>query len=226
MTMVKTGSEIFFILSVLATIAPLLPVFILFLRHTPLNPTLNLIRLTCLLAFIQNLAISLPGLTAFYQPFISAIFRLAELALLYYLFVQAALPKRLREIMIMLLVSFLSVTITIYAFRGADAFPAQVTAIESAILVTLALVALLKLISNKGIVLFKEPLFWIAGGVICYFGIYLFIEAITRIRTGLAQDIQEKLIVFWIAGIIRFIFFAIAAYVAPLKRDITQSLNS
>jgi hypothetical protein len=217
--MVQTGSEIFMVLSILATIAPLLPVIILFIRHAAPTPTLNLLRITCIIVFVQNLAISIPGLTTLYLPFISAIFRLAELSLLYYLLVQAAMPKRLREIMTMLLVSFVSVIITIYAFRGANAFPTTVTAIESAILLGLSLVALLKLISNSGIVLFREPVFWIAGGVICYFGTYLFIEIITRVRTGMSQDLQEKLIVFWLAGISRFIFFTIAAYVAPRRRN-------
>lgn len=217
--MVKTGSEIFAVLSILATIAPLLPILILFIRRAAITPTLNLLRIICLLAFIQNLAISIPDLTTLYQPFISAIFRLVELSLLFYLFVQAALPKRLREIMSMLLVSFVSVIITVYVFRGADAFPSAITGIESAVLVILSLIALLKLISNRGIILFREPLFWIAGGVICYFGTYLFIEILTRVQTGLSQDIREKLIVFWLAGIIRFFFFAIAAWVAPVKRN-------
>jgi hypothetical protein len=219
MTMVKTGSEIFTVLSILATLAPLLPILILIIRQAPPDPTLHLLRIVCLVVFVQNLAISIPALTAVYLPFISAIFRLAELSLLYYLFVQAALPKRLREIMTLLLVSFVSVIITVYAFRGADAFPTTVTAIESSVLIILALVALLRLIGNRGIVLFREPLFWIAGGVICYFGTYLFIETITRVRIGLSQDINEKLVVFWIAGISRFIFFAIAAFVAPAKRN-------
>jgi hypothetical protein len=217
--MVKTGSDIFEVLSILATIAPLLPILILLIRHVSLTPTLQLLRIVCFLVFVQNLAIIVPSLNAVYLPFISAIFRLAELSLLYYLFVQAALPKRLREIMTMLLVSFVSVIVTVYAFRGADAFPTTVSAIESSILVGLALVALLKLISNSGIVLFREPLFWIAGGVICYFGTFLFIEVLTRIRTGLAQNLDEKLTVFWLAGICRFLFFAIAAYVAPAKRN-------
>jgi hypothetical protein len=219
MTMVKTGSEIFTVLSILATIAPLLPILILFIRHVAPDPILHLLRIVCLVVFVQNLAISIPALTAVYLPFISAIFRLAELSLLYYLFVQAALPKRLREIMTLLLVSFVSVIITVYAFRGADAFPTTVTAIESSVLIILALIALLRFIGNSGIILFREPLFWIAGGVICYFGTYLFIEVITRVRIGLSQDINEKLVVFWIAGISRFIFFAIAAIVAPAKRN-------
>ena len=217
--MVQTGNEIFKVLSILATIAPLLPIIILFIRHAVPNTTLNLLRITCLIVFVQNLAISIPALTALYLPFISAIFRLAELSLLYYLFVQAALPKRLREILTLLLVSFVSVVITVYAFRGANAFPTTVTAIESSILLALAIIALLKLISNRGIVLFREPLFWIAGGVICYFGTFLFIEVITRVRLGLSQNVDEKLMVFWIAGIGRFVFFAIAAFVAPVKRN-------
>lgn len=203
----------------MATIAPLLPIIILFIRHPAPTTTLQLLRITCIIVFVQNLATSIPALTALYLPFISAIFRLAELSLLYYLFAQAALPKRLREIMIMLLVSFVSVVITVYAFRGANVFPTAVTAIGSSILLVLALIALLRLISNRGIVLFREPLFWIAGGVICYFGTFLFIEVITRLRTGLSQHIEEKLMVFWIAGIGRFIFFAIAAFVAPDKRN-------
>ena len=218
--MVKTGSEIFAILSILATIAPLLPVLILFMRHAAPNPLLQLLRIICILAFVQYLAISIPGLRTLYQPFVSAIFRLAELSLLYYLFVQAAIPRRLREVMIMLLVSFVSVIVTVYAFKGADAFPSAVTAIESSVLVLLALIALLKFISNSRIILFRQSIFWIAGGVLCYFGTFLFIEMITRVRIGLSQDVNEKLTVFWLAGICRFIFFSIAAYVAPQKMNI------
>jgi hypothetical protein len=106
----------------------------------------------------------------------------------------------------------------VYAFRGADASPTTVTAIESAILVSLALITLIKLIRDSAIILFRVPLFWIAGGVLCYFGTYLFIEVITRVRIGLSGDMEDKLTVFWLAGISRFLFFAIAAYVAPVKR--------
>lgn len=217
--MVQTGTDIFKVLSILATLAPLLPIVILFTRHAALNSTLSLLRITCIMVFVQNLATAIPALTALYSPFISAIFRLAEFSLLYYLLVQAAFTKRLREIMVLLLVSFISVLITIYALAGANAFPTTVTAIKSFILVMLALIALLKLIGNRGIVLFHEPLFWIAGGVICYFGTFLFIEIITRIRVGVPQDIEEKLMVFSIAGIGRFVFFSIAAFVSPVKRN-------
>lgn len=203
----------------MAVFAPLLPIVILFIRRAAPHPILSLLRITCIVVFIQNLAIAIPALTTLYLPFISAIFRLAELSLLYFLLVQAALPKRLRDIMVMLLVSFVSVVITIYAFRGANAYPTVITAIESSALILLSLISLMKLISNRHIVLFQQPLFWIAGGVICYFGTFLFIEGLTRVRTGLSQNVEEKLIVFWIAGISRFLFFSLAAYVAPVKRN-------
>lgn len=217
--MVKTGSEIFTVLTILATLAPLFPVLILFIRHIPPNPTLNLLRVVCIAVFVQNVLFSIPGLNPLYKPFISAAFRLGEFSLLYILFVQATLPKRFQEVMKMLLISLLSVIVTVYYFRGADAFPATITALESALLVCLAFTCLARLIGNRGIILFQETLFWIAGGVICYFGTYLFIEIITHTKLGLSQDINEKLTVFSLAGISRFLFFSIAAIVAPVRRE-------
>jgi hypothetical protein len=114
-----------------------------------------------------------------------------------------------KDIMNMFLVSFLSVVITIYSLKGIMAFPRTMIIIQAAVLTLLAFIVLFQLISNRHIVLVNEPAFWIAGGLLCYFGMVVFIEAIAGNQSDLPQQIQlEKDLIITVADMLRMIIFA------------------
>lgn len=118
----------------------------------------------------------------------------------------------------MFLVSFLSVAITIYSLKGVMAFPGIMIVVQAAILTLIAFIVLFQLISNRHIVLVNEPAFWIAGGLLCYFGMVVFMEAIAGNQSDLSQQIQqEKGLVIMVADMMRMIIFAVAAGVAGKK---------
>jgi putative Mn2+ efflux pump MntP len=87
--------------------------------------------------------------------------------------------------------------------------------IQAAVLTLLAFIVLFQLISNRHIVIVNEPAFWIAGGLLCYFGMVVFIEAIAGNQSDLPQQIQqEKDLMITVADILRMILFSVAAGIA------------
>lgn len=111
----------------------------------------------------------------------------------------------------MLLVSFLSVIITIYALKGVTAYSSVITIIQSSLLTILAVVTLYQQISDRQIMMPNEPSFWIAGGLLCYNGMVVFMEAIAGNQL---QTQQAKDLIIIVADILRMIFFIVAATMA------------
>ncbi len=115
----------------------------------------------------------------------------------------------------MLLVSFLSVVITIYALKGITAYAGVLTIIQASLLTILALAVLFHLISNRQIALIDEPGFWIAGGLLSYYGMVVFMEALAGNRSMGSQQIQqEKDLIITVADMLRMVFFIVAASMA------------
>jgi hypothetical protein len=215
--MVKTGGSLFIALALVVMLMPLLPPSIIFIRKVWLTAVLNVLRILCLFIFLQHLVTTFLLLQ---NPFIQAASQLAEFLLVVYLFKLMMPQRRAKEIMNMLMASFGSVVVTIYAIKGLAVWTNTIAIVQALILVMLAIIILLQLIGNRDIVLLNEPVFWIAGGIISYFGMVLFMELITSSGTGLSQQIQqEKDLVLLGTDMIRFTFFAIAAYVAPIRQS-------
>ncbi len=210
--MVKTGGSIFIALPLVVMLLSLLPVYILFVRKVAVSPILNVLRAVCLFAFLQYLTLY------FIQPGFPAMqtgFRLAEFTLVFYLFKLMMAGSHAKDLMNMMLVSFLSVVITIFSLKGITAYAGIITIIEASVLTVLALVVLLQLISNKQIAMPNEPGFWIAGGMLCFFGMVVFMEAIAGSQLELSQQIQqEKGFIVMVADILRMVFFIVAASIA------------
>jgi hypothetical protein len=213
--MVKTGGSLFIALTLVVMLMPLLPPCIIFIRKVWCTAVLNVLRILCLFIFLQHL------LTSFLLPQTPVIqigSQLIEFTLVLHLFKLMMIHSKAKEAMNMLMVSFLSIVITIYAIKGLVAWPNTIPIVQALILVMLAIIIVLQRIGDRDIVLLYEPVFWIAGGVVSYFGMVLFMEIITASRSGLSQQIQqEKDLVLLGTDMIRFTFFAIAAYVAPVK---------
>ena len=223
LTMVKTGGSIFIALPLVVMLLSLLPVCILFVRKVTPSAILNVLKILCLLSFLQYLTIYFlqPG-----TPSLQTGFRLAEFTLIFYLFKLLMPAQQGKEIMNMFLVSFLSVIITIYTLKGISAYTATITIIEAALLTVLALAALTQLINNRHIVLMNEPAFWMAGGLLCYFGMVVFMESIAGYQSDLSQQIlSEKDLIITVADILKMVFFIVAACVAG-KKDNNSNNNA
>jgi hypothetical protein len=215
--MVETGGSIFIALSLVVMLLSLLPVCILFVRKVAASAVLNVLKVLCLFVICQYLALFFirPSL-----PTLPIAFKLVEFTLVYYLFNLLMTATQGKDIMKMVLVSFLSVTITIYALKGLTAYTDVLTIIQAGLLTMLAIVILLQLINNRHIVLASEPAFWIAGGLLCYNGMVVLMEALAGSRSNLSQQIQEeKSIIITLADMMRMVFFIVAASVAGKKND-------
>jgi hypothetical protein len=215
--MVETGGSIFIALPLVVMLLSLLPVYILFVRKVAITPTLNVLRAVCLFVFLQYLTLYFlqPGL-----PALQTGFRLAEFTLVFYLFKLMMTSSQAKDLMNMMLVSFLSIVITIFSLKGITAYAGIITIIEASVLTFLAFVVLFQLISNKQIAMPNEPGFWIAGGMLCFFGMVVFMEAIAGSQSGLSQQIQqEKGFIVTVADILRMVFFIVAASIAGKNRN-------
>lgn len=210
--MVETGGSIFITLPLVVMLLSLLPVYILYVRKVTIVAILNVLRVLCLFVFLQYLTLY------FIQPGVPALqtaFRLAEFSLAFYLFKLMTTSDQVKDLMKMLLVSFLSVIITIYALKGITAYASIITIVQSTLLTVLAIVTLYQLISNRQIMMPNEPGFWIAGGLLCYNGMVVFMEAIAGNQSGLSLQIQqEKNFIITVADILRMVFFIVAAAMA------------
>lgn len=212
LTMVETGGSIFIALPLVVMLLSLLPVYILFVRKVTGLAILNVLRALCLFVFLQYLTLY------FLQPGVAALqtaFRLTEFTLAFYLFKLLMTSAQIKDLMKMGLVSFLSVIITIYALKGITAYAGIITLIQSSLLTILAIVTLYQLISNRQIMIANEPGFWIAGGLLCYNGMVVLMEAVASNETGLPLQIQhEKDLIITIADMLRMAFFIVAATMA------------
>jgi hypothetical protein len=210
--MVKTGGSIFIALPLVVMLLSLLPVYILFVRKVTVSPILNVLRALCLFVFLQYLTLY------FIQPGFSSLqtgFRLAAFTLVFYLLKLMMTSTQVKDAMSMMLVSFLSVIITIYSLKGITAYAGIITIIQASLLTILALVVLFQLISDRNITLLNGPGFWIAGGLLCYFGMVVFMEAIAGTQSELSIQIQqEKDLIVIVADILRMVFFIVAATMA------------
>ena len=216
--MVKTGSLIVTVLSVLATLAPLLPVIVLFVWHVDHSPVLLRLRILCAFTFLHHLY-DISGLSAGHAQFVQTLFGLTAFAILYNLFMQAHLPQRVYQLLMHVLVSYLSVIITIYAILGTAAYPRTIPALHAGVLLVFAVIILVTLIRNGNIVLVREPLFWIAGGVLCFYGMQLLLELVTQL-TGTASPgtEAEKWIVYRLADTGQFVLYTIGMMAVERQR--------
>ena len=215
LTMVETGGSIFIALALVVMLLALIPVCLLYIRKVAASAILNGLKVLCLFVICQYLAL------LFIQPSLPALqiaFKLAQFTLVYYLFNLIMTSAQGKNIMKMVLVSFLSVIITIYALKGLTAYTDVLTIIQAGILTVLAIAVLLQLINNRHIVLASEPAFWIAGGLLCYNGMLVLMEAMAGSHSNVSQQIQqEKTLIITTADIMRMGFFIVAASVAGKK---------
>jgi len=217
--MVKTGLSIPTLLCFVAILLPLIPIIIIFLRRSWQQDIMIFLGMVCLLSCMQHLVVCLPTLASANITLINNIFGLGEFVLLLYLFKQVIPTRWIRELLHTVLISFSSVAITMYTLRGTEPYTGKLSMVAAFIILLVAIVALLQLIRDKQLFIFQSPMFWIAGGSICYFTMY-FLTGFVGIqgKGGLLLQ-QEKLILLSVINCIRYLFFIAAAYAAHQKEE-------
>lgn len=216
LTMVKTGGSIFIALSLVVMLLSLLPLCIVFVRKVAASAILNVLTVLCLFNFLQHLSLT------FIQPgsvLLQTGFGLAQFTLSFYLFKLLMVPARGKEIMNMFLASFLSVVITIYVLKGITTWSSILGLVQAVILVIIALIILTQLINNRQIVLINEQGFWIAGGLLAFYGMIVFMESIAGFDSNVSQQIQnEKDLVLLLADMFRLTLFSVGTAIAVKAR--------
>lgn len=217
--MVKTGLSIPDALCFLAILLPVIPIIIIFLRRSWQQDFMIFLGMICLLSCMQHLIICIPSLASVNITLVNNIFGLGEFVLLLYLFKQVIPPRWIKELLHTVLIAFSSIAITIYTMRGTEQHAFKLSFIAAFIMLLAAIVALLQLIKDKQLFIFQSPMFWIAGGNICYFTMFI-LTGFVGIQGNEGVALQhEKLILLSVINGIRYMFFIAAAYVAPQKDE-------
>lgn len=174
----------------------------------------------CLVSFIQNLILYVPGFVPLDVLFIRAIFHLIQFIILVILLKLVVNGKLLREGLSFLLVAFVSIVITIYNLKGIPFYIGNIEIVQSLLLILINIVALLQLIRKDEIHIFLSPLFWITAGTFFYYCMFLLTQCIPEYRAALQGPLQhQKKVLLLIIIIIQFIFYIIGASVAGRKKS-------
>ena len=221
--MVQTGIitiTIPYWLTILALILPLVPVFIIFFRRAFLQESLTYLMILCIFLFIEQVIIRLPQFSSMDPGLVLPAFRLGEFVILFLLFRAALQQSWFKELLTYFLISFASVVITIFVNKGLDAYHRNIDIAEGCIIVLLSILVLLQLIRNQYMFIFQSPLFWIAGGSLCFYLMSLLIEFMSGngMFTGSEKE-NEKAILLLGFSVIRLIFYIIAAAIKQYKKD-------
>jgi hypothetical protein len=208
--MPKTGDPLIDNLLIAVGFFPLLPVIFIFLKKAYLKEQVNFLMIVCLLNFTEAMLQRFGPLGTENQRIINNIFPLPELVLLTILF-QPISGKKFRNLLTIFLVAFLSVTVTYFSVKGWGTPGAEFEMIESTAIIAVILLRMPSLIYTSNLYIFQSPLFWIAGGSLFYFLIYVLLAVVD----GPKDD--GRLLVLTTAGAIRYLLYLVAVLV--VKND-------
>jgi hypothetical protein len=216
--MEKTGIGLIEILALVAILLPLIPVLIIFISKTYKQDVLALLMGLCLVSFIQNLILYIPSFVPLDILFVRASFQLITFIILLLLLKLVIKEKWLHEAMKILLVSFVSVVITIYSTKGIFSYLGKIELVQALLLILLTLIALFQLIRSQDIFIFLSPPFWISGGTLFYYSMFLLTQSIPEYNPMLTgQQHPQKQVLLLIIIFIQFVFYIIAAIIAGKK---------
>lgn len=223
--MVKTGTTIQDILSIIAMLAALAPALIILFRRIWHSDVLNFLMVLSLLCFIHQLFTIIIPVNQGGYTFAHAVFSLSEFILLLFLLRPPSQKKWLRDLFHIFSIAFLSVIITVYAIMGAAASGRTVEILQNLILLAAAIMGILQLLRSNQMFLFQFPLFWIIAGTIAFSCMELLLSMIPS--NGSIQPQKEMAIMQSLVIVIRSIFFILAASTkvkSPAVRE-TTGLN-
>lgn len=213
--MAKTGIGLLDILALVATLLPLIPVFIIFISKAYKTDTLALLMGLCLVSFIGHLILYIPKFVSIDTTFISASFGLVNYIILFLLLQLVIGGRFLKEFLKMMLISFISVVVTIYSTAGIPAHYASIQFVQSLIMIPLTVIALFQLIKRHDVFIFLSPMFWVASGTFFFYSMFLLTQSIPDYKGVIPNTPEhEKKVLLLVIVFIQFIFYIIAAVVA------------
>jgi hypothetical protein len=225
--MFKTGIIFIDAFSSVCTFLPLLPVAFIFIKKIYYKEALNLLMILCLFNFIENIILMVPQSISTNQNAIAEIFSLVELILLLQIF-KSVLPGKLKQIVNVFLIAFLSAIITFYSLQGMSEKRINVEIIQDGIIIAVIAIGLFDLITNSSLHIFRIPLFWIAAGSLFYFAMSILLNIFTDpILKPNAETTADSILISDIVNLIRYTFyiFAVIFYLPEKNLNKDSSLN-
>lgn len=208
--MFQTGNFLIDAFSMACIFLPLVPVILIFFKRVYHNDALNFLMILCLLNFIKNILLFIPGLIVINENIIDNIFALPELIILILIF-RLLFTGKIKNIITVFLIAFLSSMLTYYLLNGITQKKEAMEIIQELVILIISIIGLFELISNNDMNVFKNPLSWIAIGTTFYF----FVSVLTRmlnaslqINNSVNTDTQ---IILSVACVARYIFYTLAA---------------
>ncbi len=183
----------------------------LFLRRLFRSEAMLLLLVTSGILLVKYLLFYFSNLPAADIPFIDSIFSGLEFVLLLLIFRLAFNSFKIRQIIFYLLAIYLSVVLTLYFTNQVSQYEPVKKNFEAIILVVLSIACLSKLINEKSIFIFHSPLFWIAGGTLCFYSMALGAEWLGY--SGLIEkEGNDKSLLLLVFNLLRHLFYAIACF--------------
>lgn len=211
----KTGSSILFVFSLAAILLPLLPLAMILIRRSFDKPKMGVLAALCLIAFFRQVLLLVAPSPQSDDQFINALFDVAELTALMFLFRAVIQHKRLRQLFPPIMASLLSVVLTVYFLKGVSAYASGIGIFLSIFILLVSLLAIGYIMIDEQSFILSSPVFWIASGTFCYEAMFLLSEAIRAYEHELTADTAtERFILLAAVYMVRYVFYIIAAYVS------------
>jgi len=198
---------------------PLAPVLLVFLQKKYDATPMNFLVIVCLLGLVKGLPDRFPLLNTDNQYITRNIISLLELVAYIQLF-KTVMSPTWRAGLNIFLVAFLSSLLTYFFLKGWERRSPGLDILESGVMVGVIIVSLLSLVRSRILQIFQSPLFWIAGGSLFYFMLFMLVEGSGPccMPAGMTPN-AEYSILLSIAGLIRYGFYIGAVLVCP--RNVT-----
>ena len=211
--MFKTGNHLVESISLVSVFLPLIPVFTILLRKIYQRDVLNYLMILCLLNFLGSLNLQLLQMTSVSRLTAVRVFSFLEMVILIQIF-KAGLRRKIRELLDVFTVAFLSVTLTYYYLEGAVPRPDLLEFIQNLIIIVLSSVSLVWLVRGNYLQILYSPLFWIGAGTLFYFVIALLLDLIGNSGRPFQPSAQaDRMYVLTIAAFARYFFYFLAAWI-------------
>jgi hypothetical protein len=210
--MIKTGNIFFDFVSFLSVIFPLLPAGAIFLKKNYRNDSLNFLMILCLLSFIRNLLLFMPGVNIASQNIITNIFELLEFMLLAFIF-RNLLPAKFRSLINILFSVFLSVVITVYLLKGSEQKIFFFEELKNIIILFTSIACIVKIAGRDSLDIFDKPIFWIASGSLFYFTMEVLIQSLgSYYDKALTHEFSGNMLLLNIGNIARYFFYLLGNF--------------
>jgi hypothetical protein len=219
--MFKTGNNFadFFCLAII--LLPLIPVILISFQRNYGKGLFNFLLVVCLLGFLKGLALITKTFPAGNQSIITNICSLLEMILLIQIF-KTSLTGKTKDVLNIIIIAFLSVYITYFSIKGWSITTKEFEVIQSYLILAAIIVSLPPLIRATNLGVFESPLFWITGGTLVYFFLYILLEWVDSSSGPVSRGLQtEKNMFLSIAALIRYSLYILAVLLAG-RQDKTE----